>query len=144
MSNELPYAVILLDIDYFKRVNDTYGHQIGDEIIVHVVNVCKELLPEEAIFARYGGEEFVISVNGYTKNQAVALANMLCEAVEQNVYVSESGPIAVTISLGIAVASTQQESLQQLLNKADQALYAAKNVGRNRVAVFEEVHESQY
>ncbi|MEK4627747.1 MAG: diguanylate cyclase [Solibacillus sp.] len=138
-TNSTPFTIILLDIDHFKKVNDTYGHHIGDEIIVHVVNRCKTQLPDTALFARSGGEEFVIALNGYNQIDALALAKDLCTSMESQVCVTEKASLNVTVSLGIAEANYETaETLHQLLNKADQALYSAKKAGRNRTGVYEE------
>lgn len=134
------FTVILIDIDYFKEVNDTYGHLIGDEVIVHVVNACKMQLTDDVIFARYGGEEFAIALNGYSQLDGLVLANKLCTYVESQQCITEEGILNVTISLGVAEASHESvETLHQLLNKADQALYAAKKAGRNRTIAYEEI-----
>lgn len=139
VKNVSPFTVILLDIDYFKAVNDTYGHQIGDQVIVHVVNACKTQLPNAALFARYGGEEFVIALNGYSQSEGLALANEICTYVAAQCCDTEAGSIPVTISLGVAEASYgTAETLHQLLNNADQALYAAKDAGRNRAVANKE------
>ncbi|WP_431027745.1 diguanylate cyclase [Lysinibacillus sp. LZ02] len=133
-----PFTIILLDIDYFKRVNDTYGHHAGDQLIVHVVKACQTQLEEGALFARYGGEEFVLALKGYNGLQGEAVANQIRKYVESQSCMTEEGKINVTLSLGVAEASHEtDETLYQLLNKADQALYAAKAAGRNRVHVYE-------
>ena len=138
-----PFTTILIDIDHFKKVNDTYGHHVGDEVIIHVVNTCKKQLPNDALFARYGGEEFVIALNGYNQSYGLALATDICKNIESQYCVTEEGVLNVTISLGVAKASYETaETLQQLLNKADQALYAAKKAGRNRAEAYEETNMS--
>jgi diguanylate cyclase (GGDEF)-like protein len=128
------FTVILMDIDYFKKVNDTYGHDVGDQLLKHVVQVCKSVLDEEMLFARYGGEEFVFALKG---NKGEAAANELRQQVEANPLVSKNMKIFVTVSLGVAEATiADDETLNQLLLNADKALYAAKREGRNMVKVF--------
>jgi diguanylate cyclase (GGDEF)-like protein len=140
----VPYTLILIDIDHFKKVNDTYGHQIGDAIIVHTVNVCKSILPADALFARYGGEEFVIALEGYTAAMGEKLAYTLCEQVSSKYCVTDQVTLNVTISIGVAEAMVEEaESLQKVLNKADQALYLAKQAGRNDVKVYSDVPQSE-
>ncbi|MER2000809.1 MAG: GGDEF domain-containing protein [Lysinibacillus sp.] len=135
-------TVILLDIDHFKKVNDTYGHRVGDEVIIHVVNASKTQLSDDVLFARYGGEEFVIVLNGYGQLEGLALANQICTYVGSQYYVTEDGGLSVTVSLGVAEASYEtRETLHQLLNKADQALYAAKEAGRNCAKAYEETQQ---
>ncbi|WP_318245193.1 histidine kinase N-terminal 7TM domain-containing diguanylate cyclase [Solibacillus faecavium] len=132
-----PFTVMLLDIDHFKRVNDTYGHQVGDQVIMHVVNVCQRQLQEGSCFARYGGEEFVIALNGYNETEGEVLGNRLRTSVEKAPLITPEGNIPVTLSIGVAeVKDWTEETLHQLLHKADTALYAAKQEGRNRVKVF--------
>jgi diguanylate cyclase (GGDEF)-like protein/PAS domain S-box-containing protein len=134
-----PFTVILIDIDHFKKVNDTYGHHVGDEVLIHVVNACKIQLPNDALFARYGGEEFVIALKGYNQSYCLALATDICTYVESQYCVTEEWMLNVTISIGVAEASHETaETLQQLLNKADKALYTAKKAGRNRAGVYED------
>lgn len=132
------YTVILIDIDYFKRVNDTYGHYVGDQLLTHVVYVCQKQLKEGMLFARYGGEEFVLALKGYTGKEAQPLAEQLRREVEAQPLVTAEGAISVTLSLGVAEATQgAEETLYQLLNKADKALYSAKQDGRNRVHTYE-------
>ncbi|MGB6179016.1 histidine kinase N-terminal 7TM domain-containing protein [Carnobacterium sp.] len=138
-NNGEPFTVLLMDIDYFKKVNDTYGHHIGDDVLKHVVNVFKKQLTDRQVFARYGGEEFALSLNGYTALEAELLGNKLRKSLEKQNLHSSEGVIPVTLSMG--VAETTQDTLEtigQLLNKADKALYSAKNSGRNQVQIYKE------
>lgn len=130
------FTVILMDIDHFKNVNDTYGHAIGDQLLVHVVKVCQSVLKNGELFARYGGEEFVLALKDSTLLEGQALANLLCNSVESQPLMTAEGAIRATISCGVAEGTKGQETLYQLLNNADKALYAAKQAGRNRVHVF--------
>lgn len=138
-----PFSVILLDIDHFKRVNDTYGHQVGDQLLVHVAEVCKAQLEKDQIFARYGGEEFVLALNSYTGIEAEALAERLCKEVESQPIFLDGEMISVTLSLGVAEMEVSEDQLFHLLNQADEALYAAKKEGRNRVCVYAGSHENK-
>ncbi|THF82228.1 histidine kinase N-terminal 7TM domain-containing diguanylate cyclase [Cohnella fermenti] len=135
----LPFALILFDIDHFKRVNDTYGHQTGDRLLKHVADVCSAELAEGMLFARYGGEEFAVALGGSTAEEGEALANRLRRRVEEQPLPLHTGErsIAVTVSVGVTEAAVGAgESLYQLLSEADQALYAAKGGGRNQVRVY--------
>lgn len=133
----LPYTVIMFDIDYFKKVNDTYGHRAGDELLKHVAKVCQTELKGEVLFARYGGEEFVLALKGWTLSEGEVLANHLRESIEsQKLVTSDGAMISVTSSFGVSQAIKDDETLTQLLNKADEALYSAKHDGRNRVNVY--------
>ncbi|SEL14434.1 diguanylate cyclase (GGDEF) domain-containing protein [Carnobacterium iners] len=139
-QKEIPFTVILMDIDHFKKVNDTYGHYIRDQLLKHVVNIFKSQLTKGQIFARYGGEEFALSLNGYTAVEAELLGNRLRESLEGQSLYSSKGIISVTFSMGVAQAVPDKiETIDQLLNKADKALYSAKQAGRNQVHVYKRV-----
>ncbi|MEH7076558.1 histidine kinase N-terminal 7TM domain-containing diguanylate cyclase [Neobacillus drentensis] len=132
-----PLTIILIDIDYFKKVNDTFGHNVGDQMLKHVVNVCQTQLKEDVLFARYGGEEFVLALKGSTGLDGEALANQLRKSIETQPLLTTEGVISVTFSSGVAEATEEtEETLYQILNRADQALYLAKREGRNRVRVY--------
>lgn len=131
----LPFTIILIDIDYFKRVNDTYGHNVGDQLLKHVVSACQLQLSEDILFARYGGEEFVLALKG-TVSEGETLANQLRRFIETNPLSTADEMISVTISCGVSEATFGTgETLHQLLHKADEALYSAKRAGRNQVHV---------
>lgn len=126
-------------------MNDTYGHDVGDQMLRHVVKVCQTQLEEGILFARYGGEEFVLALNGSTALEGEALANQLRRHVEAQPLITAEGAISVTLSSGVAEATQEtEETLHQLLNKADIALYAAKREGRNRVCVYTETQKVLY
>ncbi|WP_425435937.1 diguanylate cyclase [Metabacillus halosaccharovorans] len=136
-KRSIPFTMILIDIDYFKKVNDTYGHHIGDQLLKHVVKACQTQLNEGELFARYGGEEFVLALKGCTAIEGEEIANKLRRYVETQPLRSDKGDIYVTLSLGVAEASEERdETLYQLLNHSDNALYRAKGEGRNQVNVF--------
>jgi diguanylate cyclase (GGDEF)-like protein len=131
--------IILFDIDFFKKVNDTYGHQTGDQMLVHVAQICKAELGEHMLFARYGGEEFVLALTGYTLMEGENFANHLRFCIEQKPLVENERVVSVTSSFGVSVTTgAMEETIYQLLQKADEALYAAKRAGRNQVQVFTE------
>lgn len=137
-----PFSVILMDIDFFKKVNDTYGHHVGDDVLVHAVAVCQTQINQDGLFARYGGEEFVLALKGHTLTEAEKVANRLRSNLEMHPLITKHGFITITLSLGVAEAHQEEnETLYQLLNKADKALYAAKQAGRNRVHVYSSVKE---
>ncbi len=136
-KQSLPFTIILIDIDYFKRVNDTYGHYVGDQLLKHVVKTCQTQLSEGELFARYGGEEFVLALNGYTALEGRELANKLRRHIETHPLRTGEDVIHVTLSSGVAEAtSNEEETIYQLLNHADKALYTAKREGRNQVQVY--------
>ena len=128
------FSVILLDIDFFKKINDQYGHLVGDNTLKQVANLLKMQLRSSDVLARYGGEEFVILLPDTDKNSAKELAESLRNAVELlSIEVNTLQTINCTISLGIADNEHGFNSLTELVNCADQALYRAKQNGRNRI-----------
>ena len=132
--HSLPLSLAFFDIDKFKQVNDTYGHQIGDVVLKNVTNTVLESLRREDNFGRLGGEEFCIFLPG----QKLAMAKQIIERyrllIENIKHPSDSGDFNVTASFGISELS-KQDSVNSLLEKADQLLYRAKKNGRNRIEV---------
>lgn len=129
-----PLSIMMLDIDHFKRVNDTYGHLAGDEVLRHVATVCKANLREADISARYGGEELIILLQQTDPITAQQIAERIRTTIAQTSVGLHEEAIAVTVSLGIATWNgTNELNLEGLINQADQALYQAKASGRNRV-----------
>ena len=122
----------MIDIDFFKKVNDTYGHLIGDEILKHLVNTVKNTLRSSDIFARFGGEEFMILLPETAKKHALSKAEEIRTKVETTPYKDENYDITITISIGVADKQDEQE-LKDLIIRSDEALYLAKNNGRNQV-----------
>ena len=127
-------GLLLVDIDWFKRVNDTFGHEAGDETLVHMANTLVHAAPEGALVARLGGEEFTILCTIENESQLKDIAETVRRAGEAAGFIYRGDPIGVTISLGLSVARPG-DTLSTLLNRADRALYDAKNRGRNRFAL---------
>ncbi|MCM3627849.1 diguanylate cyclase [Paenibacillus glycanilyticus] len=138
-EQEEPLALMLFDIDHFKQINDAYGHDMGDRALLHVVDVCRQLLRPEDVFGRYGGEEFVVAMPGLSREEAMAAAQRIrSEIAAQSMAAAGSGPpLSVTASFGVAMAGMSCKEagggINQLLKAADNALYEAKNSGRNTV-----------
>ncbi len=130
-----PLAVIMADIDHFKRINDTYGHREGDRALASFADLCRNLVRAEDTVARLGGEEFGLLLPETDAAQAVALANRLRTAVE-DLHLGGL-PAPITISIGISQFLAAETTLDAALSRADQALYAAKRSGRNRVVHFD-------
>lgn len=129
-----PLSLMLIDIDHFKRVNDTYGHPAGDRILRGVSSVASPALRREDVFARFGGEEFAVLVRAADLPTAVDLAERLRRTIEESMFESDGTPIRVTISAGVAsLQSLSQKTSAVLIAEADAALYRAKHGGRNRV-----------
>lgn len=133
--HHLPLAAILLDIDWFKKVNDTYGHTTGDRVLAGIAQAIDANIRDIDLFGRYGGEEFVVLLPMTGREAALEVANRLMALVAGLQFESERGPFSVTISLGIATLTDETQSLATLIDRADQAMYAAKQAGRCRVEV---------
>jgi len=127
------FSVILTDIDHFKSVNDTYGHPVGDAVLKRVARILEVKARKVDIVARYGGEEFVLVLPDTDGPGAEMFANRLREEVGAQVMRSEHGDFNVTLSMGVATFPDDGRSRQELVDKADQALYYCKEHGRNRV-----------
>ncbi len=136
--HKLQLAVILTDIDHFKKVNDTYGHPVGDEVIRRVARVLEGAVRKIDVVARYGGEELAVIIEGADAAGAAQLAERIRADVEKQQIQSEKGPFSVTISLGIASCPADATDKKILVERADQALYRAKHNGRNRVVTYQE------
>jgi two-component system, sensor histidine kinase LadS len=135
VHDNLPLSVILFDIDIFKNVNDTYGHLVGDQALIHIGKLILEAARKTDISARYGGEEFIILMKETDCSSAYAIAEQLRYLVENSPVQSGEALIKLTISVGVAGRESREivENLDQLISLADQAMYRAKNAGRNRV-----------
>lgn len=133
-----PLSIIVFDIDYFKQINDTYGHAVGDKMLERVAQVTRAQLRDVDIIGRYGGEEFVIVLPVTTAQKAYPLAQRILESVTAIRLDADHGLAAVTLSIGIAeFTHTQQvESVDNLIRRADEAMYAAKQAGRNRAVIY--------
>ena len=131
---ELP--VLVIDLDHFKKINDTWGHQCGDEVLRHFVGLAASCLRREDLMGRLGGEEFAIALPLATREGARAVAERLCSLVGQHPAMTEHGPIALTVSVGVTLCAAG-ESPEGVLHRADAAMYQAKQRGRNRVEVWQ-------
>ena len=125
-------AIFMLDLDFFKDVNDRHGHAMGDAVLRHVVEVVREHLREDALVARYGGEEFTVMLNLRSRSEALLVAERLREVIELTPCETGPVPIRVTVSIGVAIHH-DPATLEDDLARADAALYEAKRAGRNRV-----------
>ncbi|HEX4462792.1 MAG TPA: diguanylate cyclase, partial [Polyangia bacterium] len=133
-------ALLLTDIDHFKKVNDTYGHPTGDVVLRGVAQVVRDCVRKIDLAARYGGEEFAIVLEGTDAVGARQLAERIRAEVEKQQFPSSKGAFGCTLSLGIAVYPDDGRDAKTLIANSDQALYHAKHNGRNRAVAFPEVH----
>lgn len=141
-----PLSLLMLDLDHFKLVNDSYGHAVGDEVLIKAMARCRQELRSIDLLGRIGGEEFVVVLPEADAHEAMVAAERLRQSLAQAPLVTNAGPLTITISIGAvtvqpgSVAQANQvrppnELQQQLLKAADDALYAAKGAGRNCVRV---------
>jgi diguanylate cyclase (GGDEF)-like protein len=133
-----PMSMLMLDIDHFKAVNDRYGHDIGDQIIVAVAGLCVIQTRDSDVAARIGGEEFAILLPETALKDAHIVAERLRAAVAAHPVASNAGPVPLTVSIGTACADAQCSDPTVLMKRADEALYAAKHGGRNCVAAMQD------
>jgi diguanylate cyclase (GGDEF)-like protein len=131
-----PLTLVLFDIDHFKKVNDTYGHQAGDLVLAELSTLMAASLRAEDVFARYGGEEFGVICRGSDSAQGQIVGERLRRAVESGVFIYEGTQIPVTISVGLAsLPDPAITDASDLIRAADAALYHSKNTGRNRLSL---------
>lgn len=143
-KNGLIFSLIMMDIDHFKAFNDTYGHQVGDQVLRLVSMTLINEVKGQDMAARYGGEEFAIILPGTNINAARAVAENLRKSVEKKEVINRSTGDnlgQITVSLGVAQFYGGAETSEDLIRRADVALYSAKNKGRNQVAVAKSPHE---
>jgi diguanylate cyclase (GGDEF)-like protein len=140
---ETDLSVILLDIDHFKRINDTYGHHGGDEALVALAKVLANLTRAEDTIARLGGEEFAILLPAANRLGTAVLAERIRAAVERHRFALADREVHMTVSIGIAsYGADGRDNVDQLLNAADRRLYLAKSGGRNRICVHDDGRSS--
>ena len=134
---ERSLAMIVFDIDFFKKCNDTYGHECGDRVLRQFAQLLKANTREEDMVARYGGEEFVVLLTGETSNRDALCAGEKLRSLVEKMAFADFAPGAITVSAGVGVVAPD-EDFSQLFSRADRALYEAKRAGRNCVRLFAE------
>ena len=130
-----PLSLVLLDIDHFKKINDTYGHLAGDAVLKEVALTVRSRTRREDVFARFGGEEFALLLPEVDQKGALQLAEKARKLVEKHSFIFDGEDIPVTMSAGVATLVKKSENPAELIRRADEKLYEAKTGGRNRVAV---------
>jgi diguanylate cyclase (GGDEF)-like protein len=134
--DQTPLCVAVIDIDHFKRFNDTYGHAAGDEVLRAVGSLLRREIRVEDLAARMGGEEFVLVLSNATMDSTLVLAErLLCAVAELEVSYRGEALGRITCSIGLAQCPLDSSDPETLLSLADEALYRAKNLGRNRIEV---------
>jgi diguanylate cyclase (GGDEF)-like protein/PAS domain S-box-containing protein len=134
VRSEKAMSLLMLDIDHFKKVNDTYGHKSGDQVLIQLAEIMRHTLRTIDIIGRYGGEEFVVLLPETDAGAAMEIAERLRVNVAESAFVLEAGmPLKVTVSIGVSSLTAGQTNIDIMINAADGALYRAKNTGRNMV-----------
>ena len=128
----LPLSVMMLDIDHFKKINDTYGHLAGDFVLKEVAKIIKSTIRKSDACGRFGGEEFLIILPNTKLSGAMKLAERIRENIQNHQFVFQEHKITITVSIGITSVS-KNDSIFSIIERADEALYEAKHKGRNRV-----------
>ncbi|MFC1850819.1 diguanylate cyclase [candidate division CSSED10-310 bacterium] len=130
-------SLFMIDIDFFKKVNDTYGHDAGDMVLKGVADILKESVRDEDMICRYGGEEFIILPRCDATQDIEDFGQRIRQSVAEHFFTFNEEQIQVTISIGLA-HSKPEDSIEELINKADKALYLAKDRGRNRLEILDD------
>lgn len=127
------FSVLMMDIDYFKKINDNYGHSVGDKVLIGFCETICPLVDKNMVFGRLGGEEFAISLFDKGEDEVNRISEQIREKVSQQIIKVDTHEIKFTVSIGLMFKETEDESIDQILHKADEFLYKAKQSGRNRV-----------
>ena len=134
---DTPFSVIMIDIDFFKVVNDTYGHSVGDEVLKILTIRMNSVVKRNTLIARYGGEEFIILLAGVNQTDAENVAWRIQRVVDETKFNAKEITMPITVSLGVCTASDDIKKLEDIIDRADKALYKAKSLGRNTVVVYD-------
>ena len=129
-----PFSIVILDVDHFKSVNDLYGHAVGDLCLKEIIIRVQPMLRESDFLARFGGEEFVVLLPETERKGAGEAAEKIRQCIEKTEFLHRGDKVAITISLGVTQVTPDDQTPESLFTRVDQALYRAKNEGRNRVA----------
>ena len=136
-SDTSPISLLMLDLDHFKRINDNFGHAMGDSVLRHFAKLMKETIRSIDLAARLGGEEFAILLPGADKNEAIGIAERICRQTASSALPCRTDPLHYTVSIGVAQVLVHDRNTEAALHRADSALYSAKANGRNQVCWFE-------
>ncbi|MDQ7043835.1 MAG: GGDEF domain-containing protein [Sulfurimonas sp.] len=129
------FALLVLDLDHLKKINDKYGRPSGDEILISFTYIIKLLLKQKDVFARIGGEEFAILLQDTNKKDAIRVAQMICQEVARKEVYITSDSITIRTSIGLAMIDSKDTHVSEIFKRADKALYKAKDEGRNKVCI---------
>ena len=136
-------SVVLIDIDRFKDINDRYGHLVGDEVLKHVVERCRRAVRERDLLGRLAGDEFLLLLPATPHGEALRVAHRVRSGITSRPMTTAKGPVSVTVSVGVASRLAPGDTLDILIERADQAMYTAKGGGRDRVISLAGGHRGQ-
>jgi diguanylate cyclase (GGDEF)-like protein len=131
----LASALMMIDIDWFKKVNDQYGHIVGDEVLIGLTHMLKQALRKNDIAGRIGGEEFAVILPSSSTEQAMDAAERFRSYVQRTGIPTQAGELHITISIGVTMFQRRDVTITEILKRADDAMYASKQNGRNRVTL---------
>lgn len=134
-SEKVPFSLFMIDVDHFKRINDTWGHSHGDWVLARVSEVCAHALRPTDVIGRFGGEEFVVALPDTGPDDALIVAERLKTKVAELPLMEEMSEMRLSVTIGIAIAHDEDVDLQALISRADESLYVGKRDGRNRVVI---------
>ncbi|RKF17929.1 diguanylate cyclase [Alginatibacterium sediminis] len=132
-----PFCVLMIDIDHFKNINDSYGHSFGDSALMHMADICSNVLREHDLFGRLGGEEFAVVLPNTSYEKSLQVAERVRQELMESPFAKDAKTIKMTVSIGMAELS-KHEAIELLIEHADKAMYLAKSRGRNRVECYGE------
>lgn len=136
--NDLSATMLVIDLDYFKKINDTYGHLAGDEVLVHTAQILRRATRQYDIIGRLGGEEFAVFMTDTDASSSFEIAERIRQTIQATPTTVDDIPVAVTTSIGISI-QTSPSTFENLFNDADEALYHAKSLGRNQTVASNEI-----
>ncbi len=128
----------MLDIDFFKEINDTYGHAFGDKVLIAIAKGCKKEMRKTDFLARFGGDEFCFLFPETSLNMAALIAERIRYAISQLEFVAEKNNFSVTVSIGVSQLLDSNDNMENMLKRSDDCLYKAKEAGRNCVVIWED------
>lgn len=131
----VPFGFFMIDVDHFKRINDTWGHTHGDWVLTKIAEVCAQSLRPTDVIGRFGGEEFVVALPNISPDDAQIVAERLKKKVAELPLKEEMDELCPSVTIGIAITQTDEVDLKSLITRADQMLYSGKRDGRNRVVM---------
>jgi diguanylate cyclase (GGDEF)-like protein len=129
-------GILMCDVDFFKQVNDTFGHDTGDKVLIAVAEILKRAVRGSDLVIRFGGEEFVVLLMGADEDRTMSIAEKVRATMETQVFQTSAGPLKKTISLGVSMFPQDGEAFWACVKFADVAMYQAKETGRNKVLRF--------